>query len=125
MIVKEIAEVKFKQGGSGWKTSFEETEKVLWTKTKPDFVEGADIPEDELEVNQKGNYQLKGSKPKSAPPRYTKNDTDIMLQVCLKAAVELETHHIVPEGKINTGRVIQAVSELFADMMIMRPKDKA
>lgn len=51
-----------------------------------------------------------------------KNDDDILLSVAFKGAIELERHHYVPEGKINTGRVIQTTSEIFAGLVLMRPK---
>jgi len=123
MKVSNIAEVHFKQGGSGWKVELEGTDKVLWLKQKPDFEKGHDIPDSDLEVNAKGNYQLKGSRPGSPKRDFkpSKNDDDIMLQVAFKGAIELEKHHFVPEGKITTGRIMQATSEIYAALLLMRP----
>jgi len=58
--------------------------------------------------------------------KYYKNDDDIMLQVALKAVVELDTHHIPPEGeKYDIGRIAQKTNELFASLLLMRPKKDA
>ena len=68
-----------------------------------------------------GNGTPKPDKP--AERKWTpKNDDDIMLQVALKAVVELERHHFVPEGKLNVGRIAEATNELFASLLMMRPK---
>lgn len=123
MKVIEISEVHFKQGGSGWKVGFEETDKVLWLKQKPAYEKGDDIPDSDLEVNAKGNYQLK-NRPSGGRRDFkpSKNDDDIMLQVAFKGVIELEKHHFLPEGKITTGRILQATSELYAGLLVMRPK---
>ena len=124
MRVTDIAEIPFKTGGTGWKVSLEGTDKVLWLKQKPDFEKGHDLSESNLEVNQKGNYQLKGQPRQGGQPRPAKNDDDIMLQVALKAVVELERHHVVPQGDMKgvIARVSAETAELNAALHMMRPK---
>ena len=60
--------------------------------------------------------------PKSTRTIYPKNDDDIMLQVALKAIVDLHKHHYVPAGKVDVGIVAQDTNELFASLIMMRPK---
>ena len=125
MKVSSITPIKTKDGKDIWKVSLEGTDKPLWLQYAPKFEVGSDIPDDSLQLSSKGtSYIMKRAEGGKAPPRYFKNDDDIMLQVALKAAVELEKHHFVPEGKINIPRIAQATNELFANLLLMRPKAK-
>ena len=47
---------------------------------------------------------------------------DIMIMSAWKIADEQVRHHIVPAGKVDTGTLGQIASEIFASMVIMRPK---
>ncbi len=117
-----------------WKVQLEGKELPLLDFEQPTYSEGDDMPEDGIKLHQSGNYYMpnKGqssqgaSKPAPKPwakSNWTpKNDDDIMLQVAFKGAIELETHHIVPEGKIDTGRILQATNEMFAGLLMMRPQ---
>jgi len=44
------------------------------------------------------------------------------IRTALMQAVELETHHYPPAGKVDTGRTMQIASEIFASMIMMKPK---
>lgn len=44
------------------------------------------------------------------------------IRTAVMQAVALETHHIVPEGKVDVHRVMQDAAEIFADMCMMKPK---
>ena len=43
------------------------------------------------------------------------------IRTAVMQAVALETHHIVPEGKVDVHRVMQDAAEIFADMCMMKP----
>jgi hypothetical protein len=134
----KVANIEETVGGNGnplWVISFVDKKLTLSEWAKPTFSIGDEYPyETELIKPEKGRwyYKRKGTttqenkptedKPKYTPKTYPKNDDDIMLQVAFKGAIELETHHNPPEGEINTARVIQATSELFAGLILMRPK---
>lgn len=127
-------------GGDGfdlWVVSFEGKKLTLTEKQQPTYKVGDILPFNlkvikppagqkgdwyyvRADGDSKGQYSPQARKPQST--KSTKNDDDIMLQVAFKGAVELEQHHNPPEGKINTARVIQATSELFAGLILMRPK---
>ena len=128
MRVTDITQLSRKSDGKAyWKCTLEGSEYHLLVWNPPQFSEGADISEDQLEVKGKQGSEYYGLKSSGSPGpkpagRFAKNDDDIMLQVAFKGAIELERHHIIPEGKINTARVAQATSELFASLVLMRPK---
>ena len=44
------------------------------------------------------------------------------IRTAVMQSVQLETHHIAPEGKIDIGRVMQNANEIFASMIMMKPK---
>ena len=106
-----------------WSVNLEGSEISLLMFTKPDFAEGTEVNEASLQIAKNGKYYtLVSGKPTEAKAPYRKNDDDILLSVAFKGAIELERHHYVPEGTINTARVIQTTSEIFAGLVLMRPK---
>ena len=107
-----------------WEVALEGSDKPLLMFSQPEFAEGTDIDDSMLQIAKAGTYyNLKTTKePKPQARGYVKNDDDIMLQVALKAVVELECHHTVPEGKVNIKRTAQDTNELFASLLMMRPK---
>ena len=140
MKVLNIEELKKTDGSSYWEVTIPKKDGTpsgspLLEWEKPTYNIGEELPFDVVLVkpsNARWYYKRKDTpsqgdrptedKPKYTPRTYPKNDDDIMLQVAFKGAIELETHHNPPEGKINTARVIQATSELFASLILMRPK---
>ena len=122
MKVKEITPLQGKDGRDLWKVELEGTDKPLWLFNSPKFTKGDDVPEDSMETSRKGNSYVLKRKPKERLQGYSRNDDDIMLQVALKAVVELEKHHIVPAGDYGVGRIAQKTNELFASLIMMRPK---
>jgi hypothetical protein len=131
-------DVKGNDKTSYW-TEFEGEERTLFTPSKPLFTEGSDIPVESLEVktSKKGKeYFVIPDKPKSEPAkpeigvpphkdsggfqRYQKDDDAIMLQVAFKGVVELDTHHIVPEGKVNCERVLENTFHIYAGLQLIK-----
>lgn len=127
MKVTAITPLKNKQGQDVWMVKLEGTEKPLWLGYAPSFEIDDDVPEGDIQLSKNGqSYILKRKTEQATKSQSTwkpvKNDDDILLSVAFKGAIELERHHIVPEGKINTVRVIQTTSEIFAGLVLMRPK---
>ena len=44
------------------------------------------------------------------------------IRTAVMQAVALETHHVVPEGKTNIARTMQDAQQIFASMLMMKPK---
>ena len=125
MIVENIEKITTKDGTKLWKVSLEGDDKPLWLRSEPDFSKGHEIPDGSLQISQKGNswnMKMAGATERKWQP---KNDDDILLSVAFKGAIELERHHYVPAGKIDTGRIIQVTSELFAGLVLIRPQKEA
>lgn len=129
MKVTAITPRKNKQGQDVWMVNLEGDERPLWSGSEPNFQVGFDVSEDSIQLSKNGNsYIFKRRTEQLATPKPTwkpsKDNDDIMLQVALKEAGLLERHHIVPEGKLDDSvkRVLKATTELFAGLLLLRPK---
>ena len=100
---------------------------LLPEHTKPEYSEGDDVRVKLNKEVEPWRYErLPGATPrKSAEKTYkaapAKSD-DIMLMKAWAIADEQTRHHLVPCGKVDTGQLSQIASEIFAYMVMMRPK---
>ena len=132
MKITEITQVSFSDGSKKWRVSLENETKPVWLAVKdypkPPFKVGDDIPQESLEVSKSGkSYILTKEKAKpvatSGRERYTPDGEDwTNIRTAVMQAVELHTHHVPPAGKVNTGEVMQVAAEIFAAMVMMKPK---
>ena len=131
MKVLNIEELKKTDGSSYWEVTIPKRDGtpsgsplVEWTK--PTYSIGDELPfEVELMKPAKERWYYKRkdsqvSKPatetKTWQPPYQKspkNDDAILQAVAFKGAIELEKHHYVPEGKVDTDRVLRSTRALF------------
>jgi len=130
MKVLNIEELKKTDGSSYWQVTIPKKDGtpsgsplVEWTK--PTYLKGDELPfEVELmkPVKERWYYKRReaaispsGEKAQSSEtrPRYSKNDDAILQAVAFKGAIELEKHHYVPEGKVDTDRVLRATKAFF------------
>ena len=131
MKVSNIEQTQGTDGEPRWTYSFEGKKITLTERGESPCCKIGDEYPYEVEIikQQQGRWYYKRkqttqqSKPTTTRREWKpKNDDDIMLQVAFKGAVELELHHIVPEGKVDTQRVLQITGDLFRGLLLMRPK---
>jgi len=133
--VTNIEEMPGADGAPRWVFSFEEKKLTLTERGgTPSCNIGDEYPYDvEVVKPEKGKWYYKRrdtaqeTKPtEKAKPTWkpSKNDDDILLSVAFKGAIELETHHIIPEGNLDKAinRVLQATREIHAGLLLLRPK---
>ena len=136
MKVRNIEETPGADGQPRWVVSFfkqdgSPAKPTMTEKEKPTEAVGDDIPVVMVKPDDgPWYYKRKQGAPtkqasKSAEKSYKadpeKRD-DNLLQSALKAAVELYCHENPPSGKIDTAPVTAATAEIFASLIIMRPK---
>jgi len=78
-----------------------------------------------VKLEKEGNYwNIKSAEitSKKAIPSGAMSKEDAILQaVAFKGAIELEKHHFVPEGKVDTDRVLRSTRALFDGLKKMLP----
>ena len=136
----KVSNVEETVGGDGqprWVVSFTKQDgspakNQLVESTKPTEAIGDDLPVVLVKptdapwyykrkvVTASGTQQVR-SQGKSYKADPEKLD-DIMIMSAWKIADEQIRHHIVPAGKVDVGLIGQVASEIFASMVIMRPK---
>jgi hypothetical protein len=135
MIVEKIEEVCCsKDGQPYWVIHFQDKKLTLteWD-VKPNYAEGDELPFEVTVVKpEQGKWYYKkaatkvGGKPNIPLTKAAFKDDDvIMLQTAFKGAVECEKVWYVPDGKAHCDRVLQNMAELFAGMLLSKPKKKS
>ena len=131
-----ISNIEQTVGGDGvplWIISFEGKKLTLTERQEPTYKIGDILPFNVRVVKPPEGqrwYYVRAdgaAKPQFTPqtrkPQFTKspkNDNDIMIEVALKEAGELDRHHIVPEGKVDTDRIKRTAQDLLNWMIEMR-----
>jgi hypothetical protein len=134
MKVTKITEQSYKDARTGvprssWWTSFENEERQLYSKTKPDLAEGAEVDITSLEVklNKAGKpFFIIPDKSKGETPvqRYT-DDSEIWTtkRCCLMQAVQL-WGYANPGKPVDCGIVWDYYTRLLAALMLPVTREK-
>ena len=137
MKILNIEELKKTDGSSYWEVTIPKKDGTpsgspLIEWTKPTYNTGDELPfEVELmkPAKERWYYKRRGgatsqggptreSKPSSTSSSEKKDDA-ILQAVAFKGAIELEKHHYIPEGKVDTDRVLRITRALFDGLKTM------
>lgn len=140
MKVLNIDKTPKAEGGFVWSVTLAKKDgtpsKVPLTEsTQPTYKVGDEIYSSNLELikpdegdwyykRKEGSTQVSRGRPEKSYKADPEKLDDIMIMSAWKIADEQIRHHIVPAGKVDTGLLGQIANEIFASMVMMRPKRK-